>query len=790
MTGRKPDTDTIAMACRPERERHRRRRTLWAPTAALVVLCAVLALLACACSSAAESTDAALAYDSPGAEPRRIAVPPREHRHALHRRQISVNRPTRVKTLARRTTKRGARPSPTPSNAPGPRWPQYRPGAFNSKPVEVVFASNWGANRPGADVTSNLQRAINECFRRTVNESKGRCELRLGARINYRVTQLTIPHNMMDFTLVGFNSTLTFERNSMDPPDVPPDSTKDIINPPLIGITRCRRCEFKDLVIDWNWSRWRIASMARFLRRDVDSTNFVQTWRFNLTAPIPRTGLRTETFYAFQSIHPVDERTFSIGVQGQPEYYFVGANGTFFNGTRLGKRQAKIPQPTDLPPGAFDNPLAVVLPVVSIGLESGGLSPNGIATSSRLNIVFRYNSTTNNFGTNVPARNSLWMIKHLTYEVHGFRLQDCVNCFFTNVHIRSTPGKAVWIDRDSSNLQFDNVRIDEFNTINAASQRPMSNAADGIWGSMTKGNILIQNSQFGFLGDDAINIHTPTMLRGLTFEVKNATTGELNLKRFSFPSPAWRVYYEENDEIGFLSTVDLVSSSTTRTVVSAAYNSTLNGGTWTLELDDDVPTSEDGLSDPKNIGIVNRRHLVQNVIVRNVVTRNHRARGILLQSQNAVIEKCQLTNVQVAGILIRSSGFTQEGVGVRDVLITNNHLNNVDINGAEAAIVVDAVNAAQEQIALDGDKLINNNVTLTNNLFENTERYSILASSVGQLVVRSNRISIDPASPWASKEAGQIRHLDCPEAVFERNSFCPASCRLATNWISIDGTAS
>lgn len=87
------------------------------------------------------------------------------------RRDIVVNRPTTVKTLRRRTTKRIT--TTTPKSVAWFSWPKVYPGAFNKLPTEQVFVSGV---IPGRDATARLQAGINECYNRTVVQKRGRCE--------------------------------------------------------------------------------------------------------------------------------------------------------------------------------------------------------------------------------------------------------------------------------------------------------------------------------------------------------------------------------------------------------------------------------------------------------------------------------------------------------------------------------------------------------------------------------------------------------------------------------------
>jgi hypothetical protein len=100
----------------------------------------------------------------------------------LERRAIVIQRPTKIRTLPRRTTKKTAA-TKTPPSLAWFGWPKNKPGIFSKLTTQKIFAANWGANRPG-DVTARLQLVIDICYNRTVVEKRGPCEAILGPNFN------------------------------------------------------------------------------------------------------------------------------------------------------------------------------------------------------------------------------------------------------------------------------------------------------------------------------------------------------------------------------------------------------------------------------------------------------------------------------------------------------------------------------------------------------------------------------------------------------------------------------
>jgi hypothetical protein len=260
----------------------------------------------------------------------------------------------------------------------------------------------------------------------------------------------------------------------------------DILYPPLIDIESCARCELKDFRVDWDWARFRIASVASFISSSINYAANEESWTFDILSPrLPNGLIDDANFHDWHSLHPFDWQSMAIGVQGQSEFYFEEdtARGGF------SKRDGSSSDASSSYDG-FDGDFPEGAQVVKGGAKvevnkpgaGGGLTPN-IERPTFITITFKREG--NNFGSNAPNRNCLWMIKHLTYEIHGIRMQKCVSCYLTNIHILSAPGKAIWIDRGSERIVIDGLQIEpsERPRLNA-NNRVMSGAADGVCESL------------------------------------------------------------------------------------------------------------------------------------------------------------------------------------------------------------------------------------------------------------------------------------------------------------------
>ncbi|KAI9027678.1 hypothetical protein DFJ74DRAFT_660144 [Hyaloraphidium curvatum] len=418
------------------------------------------------------------------------------------------------------------------------------------------------------------------------------------------------------------------------------------------------------------------------------------------------------------------------------------------------------------------------------GGGSGGLSPNIAEAPTRVTISF--NRTINDFGngsSSVPSPNgSLWMIKHISYEVHGFRLLNCVHCSLTDLTLLSVPGKAVIIDRGSSDVEIDGLVMDLLESPTLNSTRLMSGAADGVFASLSKGNIRIQNSRFGFHGDDAVNAHTAVSLFAVRYANATVdTSGNASLPALRYDeihvsrSPAWRMWFSPGDTLEFFNATSYERANVTRTVVRASY-SPGRGGTWTLALDAPLnpaiapfaPNATHPFAPIPHLGLVNNAYLMRNVVIRNLTTHHHRARGVLVSpTANALLADSSFTHVQMSGILVRACAACQEGMGTSGVLVENCTLDAVDRTGWHGGIAVDATDRGWRSVGWPG---LQAGVEVRETGIVNVPGPAIIMRGAASPVVFGNRFSADRTPPYEPAVAGRVLLDGCNDVVRGNNS--------------------
>jgi hypothetical protein len=220
-------------------------------------------------------------------------------------------------------------------------------------------------------------------------------------------------------------------------------------------------------------------------------------------------------------------------------------------------------------------------------------------------------------------------------------------------------------------------------------------------------------------------------------------------------SPAWRIHFKVGDRVNFINASSLASAWSHRTLTRAWYNPNADGGAWVLGLDKPLdPSNPLFTSPPTKLGLVNTAHLTKNLIIRNVTTHNHRARGFVVQiKENAVVEFCTVDRVQMAGIMVRACAANSEGLGVKKMMIGYNTLRSADAVGWNGAIEVESM----DKNWLHMYSPLNSDVTIRNNGIFNVVSNAVFADSVSKISVINNRISVDKSPPFDPDVAGAIK---------------------------------
>jgi hypothetical protein len=468
---------------------------------------------------------------------------------------------------------------------------------------------------------------------------------------------------MTDFILDGQGSTLMFSR---------PTFIRGTTSAPMIYIQNCLRCHFKNLVLDWDEEKWRLASIG------ILESATLSVWRFRILD----WNVDLSKIWSFQSIHMVDPGTLNMGVANGAEYFFK------------------------------DYPIRATL--------AGPCADNPNCTVLELNFERPF--------WKIPRSGVPWLLRHFSYDVAAFAVKTCTHCIWEGITWLGNPGKALTIGESSQFLTVRKSRMWK------KPGRSITATADGIFIAKTRGNILLEDVELSWHGDDCFNVHNPIAANGLV-QINANTVQVLN-------SPLWRTPFAVGDLIHTLGT-NYKATGFIAKVAEASFEP--NGDVWTLGLDRNIPIQWTS-SQLKQMPIVNTRFVGSHVILRRVFCHSNRARGFLIQTPISVVEQCRIDNIQMACLAIRGSEDWGEGTGAHSVLVTQNELSNCDrttISPDKGAFRIDgeimdgtyrAGETLHRNITFSNNTIINmhgrvmeltagRNFTIINNLIINSAQY-------------------------------------------------------------------
>jgi parallel beta-helix repeat protein len=189
--------------------------------------------------------------------------------------------------------------------------------------------------------------------------------------------------------------------------------------------------------------------------------------------------------------------------------------------------------------------------------------------------------------------------------------------------------------------------------LNAA--RLISSSADAVHVADNTGDIVIEDSAFGYQGDDGLNIHGAvggTAQAGQNF--LHWTVGGEG----SYAPYGWTV----NDPIGFFdSTFGFWGITSFQSLSHPKSGLQIN-------LKDAAPKGATQIGDLSRVSA--------RFVIRNNTFSYNRARGILLQSSFGIVENNTFTGQTAQGIVVGAASGS-EGPGVQNVIFRGNHFSNV-----------------------------------------------------------------------------------------------------------------
>jgi hypothetical protein len=270
-------------------------------------------------------------------------------------------------------------------------------------------------------------------------------------------------------------------------------------------------------------------------------------------------------------------------------------------------------------------------------------------------------------------------------------------------------------------------------------RRPITTTADGFHIDESQGFIRLEGCDFGYMGDDCVNIHD-NVCSGIV-RIDAHTLLAVNLV-------PWRCPFTSGDPVEIRNANYSPTGFTGRlTSVTPDYKK----NTVTLVFSEPLPAHI--VSDAI---LFNHRYGSHNVIIRNCYFHENRARGVLCNTADWLVEGNHFYhNQHSAMLLIADVGSSwSEGFGARNVVVRNNHFDSSNCIGAGdgAVIAIGATcNGSPAYYPFLTDFLFEGNV------FQEMTGPAIEASAFQNLIFRGNRIVNMEKAPTIEKMRGAIK---------------------------------
>jgi len=253
--------------------------------------------------------------------------------------------------------------------------------------------------------------------------------------------------------------------------------------------------------------------------------------------------------------------------------------------------------------------------------------------------------------------------RQYSYEMHAFVMSRLHDILFENINIYGSAGHGFNLGPDTWNIAFRKCQV----TKRPGSDRTGSTSTDIMHIANTQGHILVENCDFGFSGDDCINIHSNSwghFRRGYT-------TQDITLEKYE----PWRFSLRKGDRIEFRMP-DLSPCGFTTTVADIIQDLAINE--CKVHLSEPIPS---GI--PEGAILFDLRFDAHNYIFRNCVFHDNHGRGVLSHGRVALIENCHFSKTEGPALQIEAGVEPRwsEGYGANNQTIRNNVFTKCNVGG-------------------------------------------------------------------------------------------------------------
>lgn len=326
----------------------------------------------------------------------------------------------------------------------------------------------------------------------------------------------------------------------------------------------------------------------------------------------------------------------------------------------------------------------------------------------------------------------LVVLRHWVYGHNAIVLQRCRNVSVEDVTVYTTPGMGL------VGIVSEDISLTRFNVlIRPGTRRLMSATADATHFAGCKGTVSLTDCVFEGMGDDGANIKSGLYLTVLERVDDHTILGQHNLKMVDLPDPG--------DTMEMIRRETLLTYASGR--VRAASLDPTEGNIHRVEFEDPLPVE---LQAGDVIGNASRTPRLR---MKGCTVRRNRARGVLCQTRDAIIEDSTFEHCTSSGVLVMTEvTHFYESIGTRDVTVRNSRFIDCNYGAASSEAALQAF-AWMGGMGYPPEPGVHARILFEGNTFVGTDGAAIFAAGVDGLTVRGN--SIEGASRSPRNEIGQ-----------------------------------
>ncbi|MDD5349793.1 MAG: right-handed parallel beta-helix repeat-containing protein [Chthoniobacteraceae bacterium] len=370
-------------------------------------------------------------------------------------------------------------------------------------------------------------------------------------------------------------------------------------------------------------------------------------------------------------------------------------------------------------------------------------------------------------------------VRHYVYDTSGFidfNGPGNSDLTFEGITVFQCPGHAfagIGCDRG---FRISNCRIGR----RPGSNLLVSSTADGAHFGGAEGDIVIENCDFSAMGDDSVNIH------GLWLEVVKQTGGRVfQLTRRGF---GYAVRLEPGTKLKFCRKGSLAEFG--RATIAACCLDFENK-VAVVTVAEDLPGLEPGDF------VANLSRSGSRFLIHDNFFHDHRARGMLLQAADGLVERNHIRNVMGCGLMLTTDcNYWKEGYGCENLVLRDNLIegcNYVQWERGPLGRHMGCVSLIADTPAGLSPAVVHRNIVFERNTIRDTPGLALLVASSQDVLIKDNLLADTNRHPFDgagasidAKADGAIMVTRARDVTIEGNKLSNATPPCATG-IYVDG---